>query len=116
MHAFNSLNRQVPLHNFLHLCPALATVAINTYREVINLFIDGECIPSKEGVTQGDPLGMAIYTVAVVPLIREPEIVTSPIIMVWFADDAAATGPFDALLKWWKKIVNICPSYAWLHC
>ena len=98
--AFNSLNRQVALHHFLHLCLALATVAINTYRQDINLFIDGECIPSKEGVTQGDPLGMAICTVTVVPLIRELENSDRSHHQIWFANDAAATGSFvDALLK-----------------
>ena len=30
--AFNSLNRQVALHNIRRLCPPLATILINTYR------------------------------------------------------------------------------------
>jgi hypothetical protein len=29
--AFNSLNRQVALHNIRRLCPPLATILINTY-------------------------------------------------------------------------------------
>ena len=42
--AFNSLNRQVALRNVLHLCPSLAKIVINSYRQEINLFIDGETI------------------------------------------------------------------------
>jgi len=68
--AFNCLNRQTALLNIKHLCPALSKVLINTYREHIQLFIDGESIPSQEGTTQGDPLAMAMYAVAVTPLIH----------------------------------------------
>jgi hypothetical protein len=40
--AFNCLNRQVALRNFMSNCPPLSTIAINTYREDSTLFIDGE--------------------------------------------------------------------------
>ena len=58
---------------------------------------------------------MAIYAVAVVPLIRELENNNSYCHQVWFADDTAATGIFDALLERWKKIVNIGPFYGYTH-
>jgi hypothetical protein len=55
--AFNCLHRQTALINIKHLCPALSKVlTIDTYREHIPLFIDGEVIYSQEGTTQGDPL------------------------------------------------------------
>ena len=53
---FNSLNRGLALRNVLHLCPSLGRLLINTYRFDNSLFIDGECIGSREGTTQGDPL------------------------------------------------------------
>ena len=31
--AFNSLNRQVALHNIRIICPAFSPILINTYRE-----------------------------------------------------------------------------------
>ena len=40
--AFNSLNRQTALRNIHQLCPALSKALINTYREDVQLFIDGE--------------------------------------------------------------------------
>ena len=58
--AFNSLNRKAALQNIHHLCPSLAKVLINTYREDIKLFVDGETLLSQEGTTQGDPLAMAM--------------------------------------------------------
>ena len=52
--AFNSLNRQVALHNIQRICPSLATILINTYRAPTELFVDGDTILSQEGTTQGD--------------------------------------------------------------
>ncbi len=40
--AFNSLNRQVALHNILLLCPRPAISIINTYRNPTRLFIVAE--------------------------------------------------------------------------
>ena len=58
--AFNSLNRQAALRNIHQLCPALSKILVNTYREDVQLFIDGEVLLSQEGTTQGDPLAMAM--------------------------------------------------------
>ena len=68
--AFNSLNRQAALRNIRHLCPPLSKILINTYREDVRLFIDGETLLSQEGTTQGDPLAMAMYATAVNPLMH----------------------------------------------
>ena len=68
--AFNSLNRSAALHNCQVLCPSLAPILINIYRSNADLFVAGESIPSQEGVTQGDPLAMAMYALGTLPLIR----------------------------------------------
>ena len=68
--AFNSLNRQAALRNIHQRCPALSKILINTYREDVQLFIDGEVLLSQEGTTQGGPLGMTMYAVAITPLIH----------------------------------------------
>ena len=65
--AFNSLNRQRALRNIQHICSPLSKVFINTFREDVCLFIDGEAIFSQEGTIQGDPLAMAMYALAVKP-------------------------------------------------
>ena len=51
MNAFNSLNRQVALQTFLHLCPSIAPAIVNTYRAGVQLFVDEEVIYSREGMT-----------------------------------------------------------------
>ena len=69
--AFNSLNRHVALQNVLHLCSSIAPAIVNTYHADAQLFVDGEVIYSTEGTTQGDPLTMAMYTIATIPLIHK---------------------------------------------
>ena len=56
--AFNSLNRRAALQNIHHLCPSLSKILTNTYREDVQLFIDGETILSQEGTTQGESYGI----------------------------------------------------------
>ena len=74
----------------MHLWPPLAEVLIYTYRDSVQLFIDGDTLLSQEETTQGGPLAMAMYVVAITPLMRSLEDKeTKP---VWFADDATAGG------------------------
>ena len=62
-------NREVFLHNACVVCPPLATYVKNCYSLPSRLFIIGDSeLKSSEGTTQGDPIAMAIYAVAVIPL------------------------------------------------
>ena len=109
--AFNSLNRKVALHNIPILCPALATVLINTYRADVPLYIDGKHLFSSEGTTQGDPLAMAMYAISVIPLIDA--IRDCDVRQAWFADDATAAGSLNGLQKWWSGLVRLGPAYGY---
>ena len=84
--AFNSLNRHVALRNIRALCPPLATVLINTYRKEAELFVDGSKLLSMEGTTQGDPLAMPMYGLALLPLIQKVNPSLS-VTQCWYADD-----------------------------
>ena len=109
--AFNCLNRQVSLHNMQALCPPLAPILINTYRQNIPLFIDGQHIFSSEGTTQGDPLAMVMYSISVTPLIaslQDPRVG-----QVWFADDASAGGTLHGLREWWSRLQDLGPLYSY---
>ena len=101
--AFNSLNRRTALLNIQNRCPAIATTLVNCYREETPLFVGGEKIMSKEGITQGDPMAMALYALATTPLIEDLEM--SSVTQIWFTDDASAGGKLESLRKWWDSLV-----------
>ena len=96
--AFNSLNRATTLLNVSSVCPALAPILINTYKEPVSLFVNGKTLLSTKGTTQGNPLGMAMYASGVHPLIDSLE---SPHTQqVWYANDSAAGGNLEDLREW----------------
>eukprot|EP00117_Sycon_ciliatum_P024410 scpid94111/ scgid20487/ len=69
--AFNSVNRAAALNNIPRVCPAAGRVFVNTYQADIPLYLDGgETLYSREGTCQGDPLAMAFYALAAVPLAK----------------------------------------------
>ena len=109
--AFNSLNRKAALHNIHSLCPPLAVILTNTYREDTQLFIDGETLYSCEGTTQGDPLAMAMYAIGTLPLVHQLH--SDDTKQVWFADDATAGGRVHQLHDWWTKLCELGPSFGY---
>ena len=69
---FNSVNRGAALWNARILWPRCSRFLFNTYQGYASLVLHGtsEYVLSKEGVTQGDPLSMLLYAIAVLPLIQ----------------------------------------------
>ena len=103
--AFNKLNRQAALHNIRYICPPLATILINTYREPARLFIaGGKEIKSSEGTTQGDPLAMQFYALGTNPLIEHLRCNVPNVSQVWLADDASGAGKLNHLKEWWVQV------------
>lgn len=49
--AFNALNWALALQNVLHLCPSFVRLLVNNYSSHSSLFIDADCLLSKEGTT-----------------------------------------------------------------
>lgn len=74
----------------------LVCFLINTYREATELFVNDKTLYSEEGTTQGDPLAMPMYALAIVPLIEHLNI-ASNLKQVWYADDANACGSLSSL-------------------
>ena len=108
--AFNALNRQVALRNIRILCPILAPFLINTYRSPSKLFIEGVHILSQEGITQGDPLGMAMFAIGTLPLIQQ---IRGGVRQSWYADDATAGGTITTLRDWWDRLQAVGPSFGY---
>ena len=109
--AFNSLNRGAALRNIRWTCPEIATILINIYRCPAELFTGGEVLLSEEGTTQGDPLAMAMYGLAVVPLIRK---LAGKAKQAWFADDATGGGKLYQLKWWWDRLNECGPAFGYV--
>ena len=112
--AFNSINRQAALHNISVICPPLGQVLINTYRSPIPLCVTGSGeMASTEGTTQGDPLAMAMYALAISPLINKLNQLCPDVKQVWYADEATGAATCTKLRGWWDELSNHGPLYGY---
>jgi hypothetical protein len=111
--AFNRVNRGVALWNVQFTCPAMKHVLINFYRSPTRILMNGDGnfeLLSQEGTTQGCPLAMAMYAIALVPLLKQ----LLPLCkQVWFADDATGCDEFLMLRKWFDTLVEKGPLYGY---
>ena len=103
INAFNCLNRKAALQNVAQMCSSIAPAIVNTYRDNSQLCIDGEVTYSQEGTTQGDPLAMAMYAIATLPLVHHLAEFTA-VRQVWFADDATVGGLHYHLKDYWDEL------------
>jgi hypothetical protein len=112
--AFNSVNRSSALLNARFHWPRCSRFLYNTYQRESTLKVQGanELLYSREGVTQGDPLSMLLYSIAVMPLIRRLE-EESVVTQNWYADDAAAVGELDNVMEWMGKLLQHGPKYGY---
>ena len=111
--AFNSLNRAAALHNIPRVCPSMAQVFANTYTKPVRLFVDGDEILSEEGTCQGDPLAMAAYAVAIMPLINTLEERCQETTQCWFADDDGSASSIASLRDYWNELSKEGPGYGY---
>ena len=82
------------------------------YNTDAELFVDGSTLHSQEGTTQGDPLAMPTYALALLPLIEKvnPDLA---VVQTWYADDATAAERIKKLHDWWKALVTFGPNFGY---
>jgi hypothetical protein len=95
---FNELSRLAMLWTVRHRWPSGARFAFNCYRHSATLLLrrPGEAalvLAGREGVTQGDPLSMVLYGLALTPLSEDLRAAAPEILQPWSADDRAMEGP-----------------------
>ena len=66
--------------------------------------VGGGEICSSEGTTQGDRMGMAVYALALLPLVS---LLLDELRQAWFADDAAATRELLTIRRWWTRLCEL---------
>ena len=89
--AFNTLNRNIFLHNINIICPEFSKFIHNCYQRPSRLFVMGgiEILP-REGTTLGCPAAMYVYGTGLLPLIIV--LSTDDVRLSAFADDLAGGG------------------------
>ena len=75
------------------------------------LFVDKKAILSREGCTQGDPLAMLMYGIAIKPLILKLQ--TPRTVQKWYADDGNAAGTLQQLHELFENLSNQGPSFGY---
>ena len=69
-----------------------------------------------EGTTQGDPAVMAIYAIAIIPiilmLVAEANQVDNTTKTAAYADDLTAAGTTMRLRNWWEKLCRLGPKFS----
>eukprot|EP00957_Ditylum_brightwellii_P064455 4891443-Ditylum_brightwellii.AAC.1 len=103
-----------------HYWPSGCRYAFNIYRHWKVSVLRGaeEVVYSKEGVTQGDPMAMFLYTLGVLPIIlqlkhhqQDVESLTNVIekLQAWYADDSAKATFFATIREWFQELCQIGP-------
>ena len=100
--AFNSVNRAAAIWNSRILWSRCSRYIFNAYRGYAILFIAGSkiYILSREGVTQGDPLAMLVYAIAVLPLTKRLKKNKKNWKQNWYADVSECLAMLTLLLEW----------------
>ena len=116
--AFNTVNRKVLQHNVKMICPAISTYVNSCYSLPSRLFVIVGAEITEEGTTQGDPTAMAIYAIAIIPLIMmllelTEKFPSKQTKMVVFADDLSAGRSLSNIKKWWKVLCNLGPKFGY---
>ena len=110
--AFNVLNRRTALENVKALCPSLHVALQNSYSHPSHLYIGKSTILSQEGTTQGDPLAMAMYGIAILPLITRLH--NDSLTQKWYADDGSVVGKLKDIRALFDKLTELGPKYGYL--
>ena len=75
------------------------------------MFNSGDIILSEKGITQGDPLAMLMYVIAMIPLICRH--LNNDVTQVWYADDACACGRLASLCQLWDQLCELGPGFGY---
>ena len=110
--AFNVLNRQTALENVKTLCPSLRVALKNYLSHPSHLHIGKSTILSQEGTTLGDPHAMAMYGIAILPLISILQ--NDSLTQNLYADDSSVVGKLKDIRALFDKLTQLGPKYGYL--
>ena len=89
------------------------------YSRPSRLFVIGGAeIASTEGTTQGDPVAMTVYAIAIIPLILMILEITESLSdctskAAAYADDLTEAGCIPGLKYWWNQLCELGPNFGY---
>ena len=104
--AFNSIHRDVLLKVVRDLFPEIYPFVWQCYSSPSTLFFGEFVLQSATGVQQGDPLGPALFNLAIHSLISG----LSSDLNIWYLDDGTISGKIEDVLSDLKSIIQLSPS------
>jgi hypothetical protein len=93
--AFNSVNRDTLLTEIKTNVPEIYNYLLHCYAEPTKLIYRNTVISSEVGCQQGDPLGPAIFSLAINPVIQNLKSKFN----VWYLDDGTLGGDLESVLS-----------------
>ncbi len=95
---FNELSCKAAFWRAHQKWPVGAQFVVNCYQHSAQLIVrckgkPSHTILSAEGVTQGDPLLMVLYGLALIPLVDQLAKEVPGLLQPWYANDAVMAGP-----------------------
>ncbi|XP_061706329.1 uncharacterized protein LOC133517161 [Cydia pomonella] len=93
--AFNSVNRDTLLTETKHNLPEIYNYLLLSYADPTKLLYRENVLSSEVGCQQGDPLGPAIFSLAINPIIKK----LNSKFNVWYLDDGTLGGDVDTVLS-----------------
>ena len=118
--SFNNLSRLAMLWIIRHHWPKMTRFAFNAYRHqwqqrlcVGRAGLATLVLLSMEGVTQGDPLTVALYGVALLPLIEHLRQEYPRVLQPWYANDDAMRGTGRDVAACFHEMCRVGPQYGY---
>ena len=68
---------------------------------------------SRDGVSQGGPLAMIVYSIGILPLIKNPKWAIPDITQPRYADDAGSLGTFARLENYFDLLTRQSPRWGY---
>ncbi|XP_063617938.1 uncharacterized protein LOC134790882 [Cydia splendana] len=93
--AFNSVNRDTLLTEIKNNIPEIYNYLLHCYDDPTNLIYRENVLSSEVGCQQGDPLGPAIFSLAINPIIQKLKSKFN----VWYLDDGTLGGDLESVLS-----------------
>ena len=116
---FNLLKRYQMLWNVRHRWAKGSRIAFNSYRHFNQVIVrrgggkTAHVILAEEGLSQCDPLAMALYGVALLPLAEKLKRAVPEVAVPWFADDVATVGNLSDCALALEFLCEVGPQYGY---